>query len=437
LFAGVENCKLDAAGTHGALAVERARLEEKRPDRRAAVDSWTVSFARAERLRRPGRARSATRNPHRRAMARPMLYTSSFDKATGRSDGSRALIQVKRSKFSVPEPVMAYVVAFLASVLVVVLAGTALARYADAIADAGKLGRVWIGSVLLAGATSLPELITDIAAVKMGAPDLAVGDLMGSGLANMLILAVIDLVAPRQEVLKNVAFDHIVSASLAISLTAIAAILIVSRPATTMLWVAPGSVALFFAYVTGTRAVYRHATRDGAGTTGEAGKRDPDSPSSLRRAVLGFGVAALVVFAAAPILAWSAQGIAVSSGLGNTFVGTWLVGLATSLPELVASLAAVKMRAFDLAVGNLFGSNAFNMAILLPLDLAQPGSLFAAVDPSHAISGLAGVILMSLGVAAIAYRAKRRFALLEPGSVLVLLGYVAALVLLYQHSVAR
>jgi cation:H+ antiporter len=115
-------------------------------------------------------------------------------------------------------------------------------------------------------------------------------------------------------------------------------------------------------------------------------------------------------------------------------VGTWLVGLATSLPELVASLAAVRMGAYDLAVGNLFGSNAFNMAILLPLDLAQPGSLFAVVDPSHALTGLFAVVLMSLGVAAIVYRAKRKFAMVEPDSLLILAAYLVALWLLYRHT---
>lgn len=156
---------------------------------------------------------------------------------------------------------------------------------------------------------------------------------------------------------------------------------------------------------------------------------------SLRQALLGFGGAAAVILISAPIFAWGAKGIAEMTGLGNTFVGTWLVGLSTSLPELVASLAAVRMGAFDMAVGNLFGSNAFNMAIFFPLDLAQSGSIFAAVDPSHVVSALFGVILMGLGLAAIAYRAKRRFAMLEPDSLLILVAYLLGIWLLYVHAV--
>jgi cation:H+ antiporter len=329
---------------------------------------------------------------------------------------------------------LTYVLAFLVSGALVIVAGTALARHADAIAAATKLGRLWIGSVLLAAATSLPELATDISAVRLGAPDIAAGDLFGSSMANMLILAIIDLIPPRRRVLQNAALDHALAASLAISLNALAVVFLMIHPRRSFLGVGPGSVVLFLAYLAGTRAVYRHALRDGATVAGVLAVEEANKPPSLGRAVLGFTAAALVLVATAPPFAWSAKGIAAMSGLGDTFVGTWLVGLATSLPELVTCVAAVRMGAFDLAVGNLFGSNAFNMAIFLPLDVVQPGSLFAALDPSHALSGLFSVVLMSLGVAAIVYRAKRRFALLEPDSLLIVAGYAVALWLLYRHS---
>lgn len=329
---------------------------------------------------------------------------------------------------------MTHALAFAASGLVVVIAGTALARHGDAIAEATKLGRLWIGSVLLAGATSFSELTTGIAAVRIGAADLAVGDLFGASMANMVILAVIDLLPPRKKVLQQASLDHALGASLAISLTALAAVLVLVRPESSLLGVGPGSLLLFLAYLAGTRAVYRHALRDSVKAAppplGEPARQTP----SLRRAALGFGTAAVAVLAAAPVLAWSAKGIAEMTGLGKTFVGTLMVGAVTALPELVSSLAAVRMGAFDLAVGNLFGSVAINMAIFFPVDLVQPGSLFAALDPNHALSGLFAVVLMSLGLAAIVYRAKLRFAMLEPDSLLMLVAYVVGLWLLYEQS---
>jgi cation:H+ antiporter len=330
---------------------------------------------------------------------------------------------------------MIYAAVFVASGALVVLAGIALARHADAIAEATGLGRLWIGVVLLAGATSLPELATDIVAVRLGAADLAVGDLFGSSMANMLILAVIDLMPPRRHVLRQAAFDHTLAASLAIALNALAGALVIVRPSATLAGIGPASLLLFVLYLAGTRAVYRHTHREMDPAPANAASAAPRSATraGLRRALLRLSGAALAVLLAAPAFAWSAQGIATITGLGNTFVGTWLVGLATSLPELAASLAAVRMGAFDLAVGNLFGSNALNMAILLALDAVHPGSLFPALDPGHALTALFAVILMSLGVAAIVFRAKRHFAMLEPDSVLILLTYAAALWLTFEH----
>ena len=329
---------------------------------------------------------------------------------------------------------MTYVLAFFMSGAVVVLAGTAMARQADRIAAVTGLGRLWIGSVLLAAATSLPELATDVSAVRLGAVDLAVGDLFGSSMANMLILALIDLLPPRGQVLRLAAFDHALAGCLGITLNALAALLILARPESTILGASPGSILLVVVYLAGTRAVYRHAFRDGR-TPDSAPSSSVTAGPSLRRTLMGFLGATVAILAAAPAFAWSAKGIAEITGLGTTFVGTWLVGFSTSLPELASSIAAVRMGAFDLAVGNLFGSNALNMAIFLALDLAQPGrAIFAALDVNHALSVLIAVILMSLGLAAIVYRAERRLAMIEPSSLLMLITYVLGVWLLYARA---
>jgi cation:H+ antiporter len=330
--------------------------------------------------------------------------------------------------------ILAYATAFAASGAVVVWAGSRLAQAADRIAELTGIARVWIGGMLLAGATSLPELAIDVAAVRLDAADLAAGDLFGSSLANMLILAGLDLAYPRERLLRSASLDHALSACLAIALHAVAAILVFTRPEATFAGLSPGSVALAVAYLAGSRAVYRHVRRGGSGA---AAGRERIARAPLRAAAWRFAFGAAVVLAAAPALAWSARGLAEASGLGATFVGTWLVGLTTSLPELVASLAAVRMRAFDLAIGNLFGSNAFNMVIFLALDLASPGgAIFARIDPAHLVTALFAIVLTSLGLASIVYRAERRFGMLEPDSLLVVLAYLLALGVLYAQTAA-
>ncbi|MGE5230627.1 MAG: sodium:calcium antiporter [Deltaproteobacteria bacterium] len=322
---------------------------------------------------------------------------------------------------------------FLVSVTAVVIAGTVLTRAADLIAERTGLGRVWIGVILVATATSLPELATDISAVRLGAPNLGAGDLFGSSMANMLILALLGLVPPRDLVFQRAALDHALSASLAIILTALAAALILAPTGLAVLGMGPESLILLAVFVAGTLTVYRQGRRTPA-APGGAASRTPQGPS-LKSAVIRFGIAAVVVVAVSPVFAYSAERIAELTGLGQTFIGTLLVGLSTSLPELVTAFAAARIGAFDLAVGNLFGSNAFNMVVFLPMELAHRGGpLFLLLDPSHALTAFFAIVLMALGLAAIMYRAERRHALVEPGSVLMVICYLLALWALYDHA---
>jgi cation:H+ antiporter len=327
---------------------------------------------------------------------------------------------------------------FLASAAVVVTAGTVMARAADAIAERTGLGRLWVGVILLATATSLPELATDIAAVRLGAPNLGAGDLFGSSMANMLILALLGLVPPRDHVFQRAALDHALSASLAIVLNALGAVLILAPTGLALLGVGPEPLILLAVFIAGTLTVYQQGRRaTGPPSAAEVAAAPHRAPGglSLKSAIIRFGVAALVVVAVSPIFARSAARIAEFTGLGQTFIGTLLVGLSTSLPELVTAFAAARIGAFDLAVGNLFGSNAFNMVVFLPMELAHRGGpLFPLLDPSHALTAFFAVILMAIGLAAIVYRAERRHALVEPGSVLMVICYLLALWALYGHA---
>lgn len=330
----------------------------------------------------------------------------------------------------------AIVVGFILSAALVALAGTHLARAGDVIAARTRLGGLWVGALFLAAATSLPELTTDLAAVRLGVPDLAAGDLFGSSLANMLILAVVSLSA-RTALFSHAALDNGLSAALAIVLTAIAAIFVLLDLRVSMLGLGPGSLLIAFVYVAGMRAIFlRSATARAATQVEETASSGPVGPvGTVRGAVVRFAMATLVILVAAPFFAFSAKGLAELSGLGSTFVGTLLVGFATSLPELVTSLAAVRLGAYDLAVGNLFGSNALNMVMFLPLDLAhRPGPLLGVIAEVHALTALVAIVLMGVGLAAIIYRVRGRMFALEPTSLLMILIYVAGIGLLYLRS---
>lgn len=332
------------------------------------------------------------------------------------------------------------VMSFLASATVVGLVGVRLARAGDIIAARTRLGGMWVGSVFLALATSLPNLSTDIAAIRLGAPDLAVGDEFGSNMATMLILALVNLL-PGSEVFRRAALDNGLAAAHAIVLMAVAAVLVLLGRQPVVLGMGVGSLILGAAYVVGIRVLFSYSATARAATAEAETIAEESAPPvvgadpalpSLRRASMRLLSAALVLLVAAPLFASSATALGELAGLDTGFVGTWLVGLATSLPELVTSITAVRMRAYDLAVGNLFGSNTASMLVLVVLDIVYPGgAMLDAVDPAHAISALMAIALMALGYAAILFRAKGRFSLLEPSSGLLLIVYIVGLWLVY------
>lgn len=131
-------------------------------------------------------------------------------------------------------------------------------------------------------------------------------------------------------------------------------------------------------------------------------------------------------------LAQFGEAIAQRTRVGRLWIGAVLLAGATSLPELGTDISATRMGALDLALGDLFGSSMANMAILLFVDLAHPsGSIFVDASRTHVLTLIFGVILMALGLAAIVYRAKKRFTMLEPDSALIDLTYVLAIWMLY------
>ncbi len=314
--------------------------------------------------------------------------------------------------------------AFLLVGVAVFAIASRLARHADAIADATGLGRLWIGTVLLAASTSLPELTTDVNAALLDAVDIGVGDLFGSTLANMLILALIDLGYRRRGVLANASPDHALVGTLAVVLTAVAGIAIALGGWGRIGHVGIETLVIVMLYLLGMRAVYGNMQPTAPPEQLALGET---SRTLLRRGLVGFGMAAAGLLVTAPFLVLSAEALAIEAGLTETFVGTLLVGFTTSFPEIAASVAAVRLGALDLAVGNLLGSNAFNMCILLAMDLAyRPGPVLAHASPEHAVSAQLAVLAIALAVLGLLARRGRPPGLVRIESVLIVLTYAGA-----------
>ncbi len=325
---------------------------------------------------------------------------------------------------------------FVLSAAAVILAGSRLARDGDVIADRTGLGRAWVGAILVAAATSLPELTTDLFATWGGHPNLAAGDLFGSGMANMLILALADLFTRGTRVLPRVAVNQALVGAIGIGLTSVAVLGAVSGVQTSALGFGWPSLAIGLLYLGGMRVL--HENRGGKPPfqpAGEAENPHPPTPAEARtlgRTLLSFAIAALVILIAARYLAGSAVEIADQLGVATGFIGVLLLAITTSMPEAAVSVASIRAGSYDLAVGNLVGSNCFNMAILIPMDFADgPGSIFLKFEPAVLAAGTVAILLIAMGIVEILNRSERRVWKVEPGPAVMVLTYLAGLWLVF------
>ena len=296
---------------------------------------------------------------------------------------------------------------------VILAASQFLARSADVIAEKTGLGRSLVGVVMLATATSLPELGTGVSSILLvDEPDLAAGDAFGSNVFNLLIIAVLDLFWRDGPILNAVGRTTLLigwAGISAISL-AVAAILVHGATGALSTWyLSPASVLMMLVFLGAMFMIYRHDTNELTSFENGAGSGNYES-DSFSRAVATYSVAAGTVVVAAVWLARTGDSLADVMGWEASFVGTQFLALSTSLPELGTSLAAIRLNAPDLAISNVLGSNLFNMGFVLFVDdvAYTKGSLWTAVSQVHVLTGVAAVLMTSTVVTAMLLRGRRR-----------------------------
>ncbi|MCY4366373.1 MAG: hypothetical protein OXE17_09150 [Chloroflexi bacterium] len=300
----------------------------------------------------------------------------------------------------VPDQVslLASVPIFLASAVAVVLLGVQLAKYGDALATLTGWGRLFVGSILVALATSLPELSNNITAVRIDEPELALGDALGSNMVNILTLAVVALLFGGKRFLRQIAPEQGYLIVLAGIMTGLAVILAAWHA------LAPGfltegnlwqigfsSIFLIVVYVIGMRIVYQHppATQEGD---------EDDVGMTLRHAWVLFGAVSLGVIVSGIFLAQSSAWIAQATGISSGIVGILAVSIVTSMPEVSATIGAARLGAADLAVAGVYGSCVFNVTILSYADVFfRNGVILNFASPEHFVAGSIAVGLILLG----------------------------------------
>ncbi|MFQ5898105.1 MAG: sodium:calcium antiporter [Candidatus Methylomirabilia bacterium] len=323
------------------------------------------------------------------------------------------------------------VLVFLGSAALVIFGGIYLARYGDALAELTGWGRLWVGTILVAVATSLPELVVNISAVRIDAPELAIANIFGANMVNMFTLAMVALVFGSRRFFSRLAPEQAILAAVAIFLTGTALFLGLFPPGVAILHVGLGSFLVLAAYLGGMRLVYLR--RPAEAPTGD--HASVPEQMSVRRAWTLFGLASLVVVAGGFFLAYSADRIAEIAGVSGSFVGVVSVALVTTMPEATVTVAAMRAGAADLGVGNLYGSCVFNVLVLA---LADPfytgGPLLDTMDSAHVVAALVAILVMTLVLGQVLLRGQRRWAPVAPTMVAVGLIYLGGVYAVFRLS---
>lgn len=328
---------------------------------------------------------------------------------------------------------------FLITAGVIWAAGTKLSRAAAAFSEATGMSQAFIGVLLLGGATSLPEIVTTITAASGGNADLAVSNIMGGIAMQVVILAVADLLIGRRAMSGRVRHpDALLQGALLVFVVAVAVAGMIAGDRLVFgvgLWTS----AIFVLVIAGMYLIKAYEKERGWEPTEEheGEERDAEPPSadrrpSLPRLVIQISLAGVAILVAGYALTRSGEGIADATGLSASFAGAVLIAVATSLPEVSTTFEAVRMSRHMLAFAGIFGTNLFDVSMLLLADVAYAGPpVLTSVSVAAQFTGLLAIACTSVFLVGLVERSEIRLGRAGLDSVVVLAIYAGGLVILY------
>lgn len=319
----------------------------------------------------------------------------------------------------------------------IVWAATLLSKYGDVLADKTGLGRAWVGAILIAGVTSLPELASGISAVTwLKAPNLAAGSILGSCLFNLALIAMMDLAYQPGRILNKAHDGHILSAGLGILLLGMVAMGVLVGTQYNSFGIfgfSLLSILILVIYFFGGRMIsIIEQTRQTEVLEKEA-QAEGYAKISARKAYLVFFISAVAVVILGIWLSSIGDRISTTTGLSRSFVGNLFLATSTSLPEIAASLAAIRLGAIDMAIANVLGSNLFNIAILAIYDIADGRANFwASLTDANGFAAVITMMMTGVVIVSLMFRAspKTPYRFSWDGISLSIM-YLGAIVMLY------
>ena len=254
-------------------------------------------------------------------------------------------------------------VLFIIGFALLIKSADILVSGASAIAKALRISDMVIGLTIVSFGTSMPELIVSVFSAIKGNADIAIGNILGSNVANILLILGIAAILYPLPIQENTILSEIpFSLAVALLLGFLANAALLADTPELMLSRLDGSILLFF-FLLFMLYIYRLALQ---GMTGESAT-DPGTSFALRKAILFVITGVIGLFLGGKWIVDGAVRIATAIGVSESLIGLTIVAVGTSLPELVTSAVAAYKKSADIAVGNVVGSNIFNILWVLGL----------------------------------------------------------------------
>jgi cation:H+ antiporter len=337
-------------------------------------------------------------------------------------------------------PLALNLVLFAAASAVVWIAGTRLSSCCVALSDRTGLGKVFMGTLLLGMTASLPEMVTSLVASARGQGSLALNTLLGGVTVTMAMLALADLRSGWKPLSSKITRPVVPLEGMFVVLALLAAAvgvvsgdrLVLGSGVCTILI---GGLGVLFLWVIKRNEKKRPWVPSGTrpGASEKTGGRDGASKLSTPRLALITAAAALAVALAGFVLAIGSEAISTQTGIGAGFIGFVLGGVATSLPEASTLLGAVKLRQYEMAFGDAFGTNLISAVLLLPTDVVSPGGPLLSQGGRFALLAiLLGIALTSVYLVGLLLRRRHGIHRIGVDSLIVLLLFAAGSWLLYR-----
>ena len=279
---------------------------------------------------------------------------------------------------------MMWVGIYAALAVCVVFFSIKLANYVDLIDKKTDLSGAFIGGVILAAVTSLPELFTSISAVLfVKQPDLVMGNILGSNLFNMCIFGGAALIAAKSLCRSTIGSSHFKTTVITFIMFSIMLLPVVFKKDYTVVGISVYSIILLVLYACSIKFM--------AGDSAESEGED-NSDLTLKQIIIRFVIMAVLLVIASIFITIAADHLSEEFNLGKTVGGALFLGVATSLPELTSSIALIRKGNFNACAGNVMGSGVFNFCIISVADiLYRGGSVYISKDKSSSYLNIFGL----------------------------------------------